>query len=80
MINILSINILSILLSASNVSALLLMLGLVVALYFVYYVYIKIAYDMATKRHRDPLFWALVSVFASPLTAWILLLILGDND
>ena len=54
-------------------------LALIVVLKFVYYVYIQVAYRMAKDRHRDLLGWVLLSVFCSPLLAWIILLIVGDN-
>ena len=53
-------------------------LGVVAALALVYYVYIGITLKMARKRHRDPLGWILLSLFASPLLTWIILLIAGD--
>ena len=34
---------------------------------------------MAVNRHRDPLGWALLSFFVSPLLTWIILLIVGDQ-
>lgn len=44
-----------------------------------YLLRIHIAYRMAKNRHRDPLGWVLLSFFFSPLLAWIILLIVGDN-
>ena len=32
----------------------------------------------AVNRHRDPLGWALLSFFVSPVLTWIILLIAGD--
>ena len=49
------------------------------ALLFVYFIRIHIAYRMAVNRHRDPLGWALLSFFVSPLLTWIILLIVGDQ-
>ena len=43
------------------------------ALLFVYFIRIHIAYRMAVNRHRDPLGWALLSFFVSPLLTWIIL-------
>lgn len=53
-------------------------LGGIVALAIVYYVYIGIALKMAKSRNRDPLGWVLLSIFVSPLLTWIILLIVGD--
>ncbi|MBR0065551.1 MAG: hypothetical protein IJQ06_08170 [Paludibacteraceae bacterium] len=52
--------------------------GLIVLL-AVYFIRIHIAYRMAVNRHRDPLGWALLSFFVSPLLTWIILLIAGDG-
>lgn len=49
-----------------------------VALLVVYFFRIHIAYRMAVNRHRDPLGWALLSFFVSPILTWIILLIVGD--
>ena len=49
------------------------------ALLFVYFIRIHIAYRMAVNRHRDPLGWALLSFFVSPLLTWIFLLLVGDQ-
>ena len=51
--------------------------GLLVLL-LVYFFRIHIAYRMAVNRHRDPLGWALLSFFVSPILTWIILLIAGD--
>lgn len=56
----------------------LIVLGIVVMLAFVYWIYIHITYRMAKNRHRDPLGWVLLSIFVSPLLTWIILLIAGD--
>ena len=56
----------------------LMVLAVVAVLAFVYWIYIHITYRMAKKRHRDPLGWVLLSLFVSPLLAWIVLLIAGD--
>ena len=48
------------------------------ALLVVYFFRIYIAYRMAVNRHRDPLGWALLSFFVSPILTWIILLIAGD--
>ncbi len=58
---------------------LLIILGITAALGLVYLLRIHIAYRMAKNRHRDPLGWVLLSFFFSPLLAWIILLIVGDN-
>lgn len=56
-------------------------LGVVLAiLLLLFFIRIYIAYYMAKKRHRDPLAWALLSFFVSPIMTWILLLLLGDAD
>lgn len=55
-------------------------IGIVVACYLIYVVYIDITRRMARKRHRDPLGWVLLSLFVSPLLSWIILLIVGDNE
>ena len=57
-----------------SLSVLCVLLGLL----FVYFIRIHIAYRMAVNRHRDPLGWALLSFFVSPLLTWIILLIAGD--
>ena len=49
-------------------------------LLIIFFFRIYIAYYMAKKRHRDPLAWALLSFFVSPIMTWILLLLLGDAD
>lgn len=53
--------------------------GLIVLL-VIYFFRIHIAYRMAVNRHRDPLGWALLSFFVSPLLTWIILLIAGDRN
>lgn len=58
---------------------LLIILRITAALGLVYLLRIHIAYRMARNRHRDPLGWVLLSFFFSPLLAWIILLIVGDN-
>lgn len=47
-------------------------------LLLLYYVFIGITLNMAKSRHRDPLGWILLSLFVSPILAWIVLLIVGD--
>lgn len=59
--------------------AMLSILAFIVVFKFLYYVFIQVAYRMAKDRYRDPLGWVLLSVFCSPLLAWIILLIVGDN-
>ena len=49
-------------------------------LLIIFFFRIYIAYWMAKRRHRDPLAWALLSFFVSPIMTWILLLLLGDAD
>ena len=51
-----------------------------IILLIIFFFRIYIAYYMAKKRHRDPLAWALLSFFVSPIMTWILLLLLGDAD
>lgn len=46
-------------------------------LYIIYWLYIGITKRMAENRNRDPLGWVLLSIFVSPLLAWIILLIVG---
>lgn len=48
------------------------------ALLAVFFFRIYIAYRMAANRHRDPLAWALLSFFVSPVLTWIILLLIGD--
>ena len=55
-------------------------LGVVVVLGVLYLVRIHIALRMAKNRHRDPLGWVLLSLFVSPVLAWIILLIVGDYN
>ena len=52
----------------------------ILALLYVFFVRIYIAYRMAKNRHRDPLLWVLISFFLSPVFTWIALLILGDDE
>ena len=54
-------------------------LVVILALLVAYFIRIHIAYRMAVNRHRDPLGWALLSFFVSPLLTWIILLIAGDK-
>ncbi|MBQ7632392.1 MAG: hypothetical protein IJS82_06530 [Paludibacteraceae bacterium] len=53
---------------------------IIILLLIIFFIRIYIAYYMAKKRHRDPLAWALLSFFVSPILTWILLLILGDAN
>ena len=55
-------------------------IGLVSALFLIYYIWIHIAYRMAKTRHRDPLGWVLLSIFVSPILTWIILLIVGNSS
>lgn len=50
-----------------------------IVLLVIYFFRIHIAYRMAVNRHRDPLGWALLSFFVSPVLTWIILLIAGDQ-
>ena len=52
----------------------------ILALLYVFFGRIYIAYRMAKNRHRDPLLWVLISFFLSPVFTWIALLILGDDE
>ena len=54
-------------------------LAILAAIALFYFYRIHIAYRMATKRHRDPLGWVLLSFFFSPVLTWIILLIVGDR-
>ena len=64
----------------SGVAAGLLGIGIVLlTLLVIYFFRIHIAYRMAKNRHRDPLGWALLSFFVSPIMTWIILLIAGDK-
>ena len=54
--------------------------GGVVFLGVVYLVRVHIALRMAKNRHRDPLGWVLLSLFVSPVLAWIILLSVGDYN
>lgn len=58
---------------------LLVVFAVAVVLGLVYLVRIHIAYRMAKNRHRAPMGWVLLSFFFSPLLAWIILLIVGDE-
>lgn len=55
-------------------------LCIILGLLVVYFFRIHIAYRMAVNRHRDPLGWALLSFFVSPILTWIILLIAGDRN
>ena len=44
----------------------------------IYFIYFRITYNMAKKRHRDPLGWILLSFLISPIWVWIILLIVGE--
>ena len=59
-----------------KIPLMLLLVGILLVM--VYYVYIGITLNMAKSRHRDPLGWILLSLFVSPILAWIVLLIVGD--
>lgn len=50
------------------------------SLLLLYYVFIGITLNMAKSRHRDSLGWILLSLFVSPILAWIVLLIVGDAN
>lgn len=60
------------------VSVLLIVTIVVISLLAFYFIRIHIAYRMAVNRHRDPIAWALLSFFVSPILTWIILLIVGD--
>lgn len=63
----------------SDLAALLLALfAVILGLLIIYFFRIHIAYRMAKNRHRDPLGWALLSFFVSPILTWIILLFAGD--
>lgn len=47
---------------------------------FAYWLWIKLPADMARARHRDPVGWVLVSIFASPFLAIFVLLLVGDAE
>jgi|GEM_PF-1339061 len=58
---------------------LLIILAVIAGLGLMYLIRIHIAYRMAQKRHREPVIWALISFFTSPLFVWIMLYIMGDD-
>ena len=63
----------------SDLAALLVALfAVILGLLIIYFFRIHIAYRMAKNRHRDPLGWALLSFFVSPILTWIILLFAGD--
>ena len=64
---------------ASTGGILLLLFCIGLALLWIFFIRIYIAYRMAKNRHRDPLGWVLLSFFFSPLLTWIILLIVGDE-
>jgi len=65
----------------SATGGILLALGCVLlALLWLYFIRIHIAYRMAKNRRRDPLGWVLLSLFVSPILTWLLLLIVGDAN
>lgn len=53
---------------------------LIIAIACYYYLYIRLPYEMAKKRHRDTTAWILIFIFITPLWGAILLYILGDNQ
>lgn len=53
---------------------------LLVGLAYIFLIRIYIAYILAKHRHRDPIGWVLLSFFISPLLAWIVLVILGEEN
>ena len=55
-------------------------LMIVPAVYFCYWIWIGITCKMAHKRNRDPLGWILLSFFITPIWVWILLLIVGNKQ
>ena len=63
-----------------NYYSLIILGALLIGLAYLFLVRIYIAYIMAKKRHRDPIGWVLLSFFISPLLAWIVLLIVGDEN
>ena len=65
---------------SSMVIALAFVLFVAFLVLIIYFFRIHIAYRMAVNRHRDPLGWALLSFFVSPILTWIILLIAGDRN
>ena len=65
---------------SSMVIALAFVLFVAFLVLIIYFFRIHIAYRMAVNRHRDPLGWALLSLFFSPILTWIILLIAGDRN
>ncbi len=65
---------------SSMVIALAFVLFVAFLVLIIYFFRIHIAYRMAVNRHRDPLGWALLSFFFSPILTWIILLIAGDRN
>lgn len=65
---------------AQNMDFLAMMAIILLIIAYVLLVRVYIAYLMAKNRHRDPIGWVLLSLFFSPLLAWIILLIVGDDE
>ena len=55
-------------------------MAMLAVLAIIYWIYRGITLNMARNRHRDPLGWVLLSIIASPLLTWIILLIAGDKE
>ena len=74
-------NIMATTFAGMSVLATVLLCGLCIAivLLVIYFFRIHIAYRMAVNRHRDPLGWALLSFFVSPILTWLILLLAGDQ-
>ena len=53
-------------------------IGIILGIWLLYLIYIRVTSKMAKKRGRDLLGWILLSIFVSPILAWIILLIVDD--
>lgn len=53
---------------------------LLIALLFVFWLYILLPAGMAERRGRGQFVWVLISLFFSPILACLLLLALGDAE
>ena len=53
-------------------------IGIILGIWLLYLIYIRVTSKMAKKRGRDQLGWILLSIFVSPILAWIILLIVDD--
>lgn len=56
------------------------LIGGLLALFIVLWLYILLPAGMAERRSRSQLIWVLISLFGSPILACLLLLALGDAE